>query len=165
MFFSYITVFNQRQMLKNIIIFLIINFAALGIGGFFTGPGVTSDWYIALNQAPWTPPGWVFGTAWTVIMLIFSIYLGILWGKLNNKRGLIVLFTIQLVLNISWNIVFFYFHDVMLGVIIISSLTVLLVLFFAKYWNPLKIMSFLVLPYILWLCIATSLNMYIMVMN
>lgn len=41
------------------IIFLILNFAALAIGGLSTSSGVTSEWYNALNKAPWTPPGWV----------------------------------------------------------------------------------------------------------
>jgi hypothetical protein len=34
---------------KNIIIFLIINFAALGIGGFLMGEGPSGD----INKAPW----------------------------------------------------------------------------------------------------------------
>ncbi|MEM6378823.1 MAG: TspO/MBR family protein, partial [Bacteroidota bacterium] len=57
------------NMLARVIIFLILNFVALGIGGFFTGPGTSSEWYNNLNQAPWTPPGWVFGAAWTTIMI------------------------------------------------------------------------------------------------
>ena len=40
--------------------FLIINFGGLAIGQVWTGDGVTSEWYTSLNQAPWTPPGWVF---------------------------------------------------------------------------------------------------------
>jgi len=35
-----------------IIIFLLINFGALALGGLFTGKGVPSDWYQELNKAP-----------------------------------------------------------------------------------------------------------------
>jgi len=44
-------------------LFLLINFAALALGGLATSDGVVSLWYQNLNQAPWTPPGWVFGAA------------------------------------------------------------------------------------------------------
>ena len=60
---------------KNIIIFLIINFAALGIGSFLMGEGPSGEYYQSTNKAPWTPPGWVFGAAWTLIMVCFSVYM------------------------------------------------------------------------------------------
>ncbi len=78
-------------MIKKILIFLVINFAALGIGGFFTGPGVSSDWYTNLNQAPWTPPGWFFGAAWTTIMICFSFFMAFLYEKSYFKKEIIVL--------------------------------------------------------------------------
>ncbi|MDG2281196.1 MAG: tryptophan-rich sensory protein, partial [Flavicella sp.] len=53
-------------MIKRILLFLVLNFTALAVGGLFTGTGVSSDWYQNLNQAPWTPPGWVFGFMWTL---------------------------------------------------------------------------------------------------
>lgn len=62
-------------MIARIALFLVLNFAALGIGGLFSGQGVPSDWYTGLNKAPWTPPGWVFGSAWTIIMICFAIYM------------------------------------------------------------------------------------------
>ena len=55
-------------------IFLIINFTALALGGLFTSKGVPSEWYIALLKAPWTPPGWVFGFAWSIIMICYGFY-------------------------------------------------------------------------------------------
>ena len=42
-------------MILRILLFLIINFGGLFIGGLFTGEGVPSDWYQNLNKAPWTP--------------------------------------------------------------------------------------------------------------
>ena len=62
-------------MVLRIIIFLFINFTGLFLGGLFTQEGVPSDWYQNLNKAPWTPPDWLFGFAWTTIMICFSIFL------------------------------------------------------------------------------------------
>ena len=152
-------------MIIRVIIFLIINFAALGIGGLFTSKGVPSDWYINLNKAPWTPPGWVFGAAWTTIMIGFAFYMANLWPLTENKKIIISLFTIQLILNILWNPIFFQFHNVAFGLFVIIALTILIGFFFIYYYPVLKIKSALLIPYFLWLIIATSLNVYILIKN
>ena len=64
------------KQLKLTIIFLVVNFGGLTIGSFLMGTGPNGDWYTNINKAPWTPPGWVFGVSWTLIMICFSIYLG-----------------------------------------------------------------------------------------
>ncbi len=152
-------------MLVRLVIFLVINFGALAIGSYFTGPGVSSDWYVNMNKAPWTPPGWVFGAAWTTIMICFSIYLALLWDKVKDKNFLIGLYIFQVILNISWNPVFFKFQNVGLGIIVISSLALLVYYFIFHYWSKLKAKSLLMLPYAIWITIATSLNVYAWVMN
>jgi tryptophan-rich sensory protein len=48
---------------------------------------------------------------------------------------------------------------------IITLLTLLMGYFLLNYWPVLKIYSLLVLPYVLWLIIATSLNGYILLKN
>ncbi|MAZ94037.1 MAG: tryptophan-rich sensory protein [Bacteroidales bacterium] len=152
-------------MTLRLIIFLAINFGALALGSFFTGKGVPSDWYVGLTKAPWTPPGWVFGFAWSTIMICFSIYMAYLWPVVENKNLLIALFLIQWVLNIAWNPAFFYYHNVILGLVIISALTILIGVFLFIHWPELKLKSVLLLPYLIWLLIATSLNGYILLKN
>ena len=152
-------------MIYKLIIFLIINFGALAIGGIFTGAGVPSDWYNGLAKAPWTPPGWVFGFAWTTIMICFSIYLAYLWPVAENKKLLLILFIVQWILNVSWNPAFFYYHHVFLGLVIISALTIIVGIFLLLYWPELKFITVFILPYFLWLLIATSLNGYILLNN
>jgi len=152
-------------MIYRLIIFLLINFGALAVGGLFTGKGVTSSWYLDLTKAPWTPPGWVFGFAWTMIMICFSVYLTYLWPVAKNKNILIFLFILQWLLNVSWNPTFFYFQNVTTGLILIAGLTVLIGFFLFIYWSELKFKSILILPYLIWLIIATSLNGYILLKN
>jgi len=152
-------------MLFRIIIFLVLNFAALGLGGLFPSTGVASDWYVNLNKAPWTPPGWVFGAAWSTIMICFALYMAYAWEKESNKKLLIGLFSVQWVLNISWNPVFFKFHAMLMALILITSLTALVAYFLFSYWPQMKSKSILILPYFLWLLIATSLNAYALIYN
>ncbi|MCW8897121.1 MAG: tryptophan-rich sensory protein [Flavobacteriales bacterium] len=152
-------------MFLKIIIFLVINFAALGIGSYFTSTAVTADWYQNLNKAPWTPPGWFFGFAWTTIMICFAVFMAYVWQLNENRNLLIVLFVIQWILNVSWNPVFFKYHQVAFGLFIIVLLTVLMGYFFFAYLPQLKVKTLLVLPYFIWLLVATSLNAYILVRN
>jgi len=152
-------------MVTRTIIFLILNFGALAIGGIFTGEGVPSDWYASLNKAPWTPPGWVFGFAWTTIMICFSVYLAYLWPKIDNKPLIIGLYLAQWILNVAWNPIFFYLHQVANALIVICLLTLLVGFFLFYFRSLLKTKSLLILPYFIWLLIATSLNGYVFIMN
>ena len=148
-----------------IIGFLFLNFGALALGGLFAGSGGGSNWYAELNKAPWTPPGWVFGFAWTTIMLCFSVYMATLYTKTKSVKTIIILYAIQWMLNVAWNPVFFYFHKANTGLILIVCLTILVAYFLFNFRGDLKAYSILILPYFIWLCIATSLNAYISLMN
>jgi tryptophan-rich sensory protein len=151
-------------MVYRIIFFLVLNFGALVIGSYFTEAGVSSEWYSNLDKAPWTPPGWMFGVAWSAIMICFAIYMA--YGtKQINSRGLLSTFAVQWVLNVLWNPVFFYYHNAAVGLIIISALTILVAYMFYHYWSRLKTKSLWLAPYVLWMLIATSLNAYIFIKN
>ena len=144
--------------------FLIINFGALFIGSLLMGNGPTGDWYQSLNKAPWTPPGWVFGAAWTSIMICFSIYMSRL-TKISNLSSINILFGIQVILNIAWNYLFFNQQLVLIGLFEIIVLTLLIITMFFLYFRYLSWYSFLIAPYMIWLCIATSLNAYVYLYN
>lgn len=152
-------------MITRVIVFLVLNFGALALGSYFTGKGVPSEWYLSLNKAPWSPPGWVFGAAWTTIMICFSFYMAYLWPQVDNKAFLVGLYMVQLVLNISWNPAFFYYQNILAGLLIIVGLTVIVGYFLIYFWPSLKLKSVLIFPYFIWLLIATSLNLYIFLKN
>ncbi|WP_400078374.1 TspO/MBR family protein [Winogradskyella sp. R77965] len=148
-----------------LILFLVINFGGLAIGSYLMNDGPTSVWYTSLNQAPWTPPGWVFGAAWTLIMICFSVYLTYLFTYRNSKF-VITIYTLAFVLNVSWNYIFFNQHLVNIALVTIVALTLVISYFFISFGDEkLSKMKYLLLPYIIWLCIATSLNGYIVFNN
>lgn len=152
-------------MVLRIIIFLFLNFAALGIGGFFTSTGVSSDWYTNMNQAPWTPPGWVFGAAWTSIMICFSVYMAEVWKDNPSKGMLLSLYALQWLLNVAWNPIFFKYQAVFPALLIILALTLLIGYILFVYSGSLKWHSLWIAPYFIWLLIASSLNAYIYFYN
>ncbi|PQJ79127.1 TspO/MBR family protein [Polaribacter porphyrae] len=152
------------KQLKLTILFLIINFAGLALGNWFMGDAVQSEWYSNLNKAPWTPSGWVFGAAWTLIMICFSIYLGKLFLEDDSKK-MKSTFLFQFALNVSWNFFFFNQHLVAFSLFTILLLTSLLFIYFFKLSTKVGNYKYLLLPYMIWLCIASSLNLYILVHN
>ena len=152
------------SLLKKIVFFLFINFGSLGLGSWLMNNGPRSDWYNNLNQAPWTPAGWVFGVAWSFIMICFSVYMAYLFSQLTSEKVKIT-FSIQVFLNIIWNFIFFNQHLILLGLITIILLTIVVFYIFFSFRKIMKTKSLLLLPYMIWLLIATSLNAYILFNN
>lgn len=145
-----------------VILFLIINFGCLALGTVLMNNGPQTAWYINLSKAPWTPPGWVFGVAWSLIMVLFSFYLADIFSKFKSKE-LKIAFVIQVILNVSWNYFFFNQHLVLLGFINLLFLNIVLCyFFFTLSKNNTK---YLLIPYMVWMCIATSLNLYVLIHN
>lgn len=143
-------------------VFAVLNFSGLAIGGLFTGPGVASTWYAELPQAPWTPPGWVFGMAWTLVMLGFSFFMGGAWAAAESsspeKRRWAVDFGIAWLLNVAWNPVFFTWHSLAGGLVILLMLLAVLLRMGRRTTSGAWRWG--LLPYLVWLCVATSLNLF-----
>lgn len=148
-----------------ILLFLLLNFSALWIGQLFTGPAVASDWYQNMNKAPWTPPGWVFGFAWTFIMITYAVWMGTGWKRVENAQSFALLYAAQWILNVGWNPLFFYLWETEWALLVIILLTGVVLYSLLHYRRPMAYSSLWLLPYALWLCIATSLNAYIVWYN
>ena len=155
----------MKRKLSLLLIFGVLNFAALFVGGLFTADGVVSDWYTTLNKAPWTPPGWVFGAAWFTIMVLFSFFMTDLYQEAQNKKMIAGLYALQWILNAGWNPVFFSLRLTEIALVIITAL-LLLILAFHFIARRKSILQHLMLSvYSIWLIIATSLNAYIVFNN
>jgi tryptophan-rich sensory protein len=145
-------------------VFLVLNFGTWGIGTLLMDNGPQDSWYAALNKAPWTPPGWFFGVAWTTIMIAFSIYMAYLI-QAKSTTNIWLLFFVQFILNTSWNYVFFNQHLVLLGLMVIVLLTVVVGYFLLNFRNVMKQKTWLIVPYFIWLIVASSLNAYVYLNN
>lgn len=150
---------------KYTVIFLIFNFSGLAIGSWLMNNGPRVDWYLLLNKAPWTPPGWFFGLAWTSIMICFSIYLAKQFILTKQIRFLTTILFVEFILNVSWNYIFFNQRLIFVALIVLVFLTSLLFYYFFKLSDKVANYKYLLLPYMVWLCVAISLNLYILIHN
>lgn len=154
----------MKKYSKDLVLFLLINFGVLAVGGWLMGEGPSSVFYQNLNKAPWTPPGWVFGAAWTTIMICFSVYMAY-WKNSENTLAMWSLFALQVILNISWNPLFFKFYLPLISLIFIVLLTILVGYIYLRNTKKLGLKNWFIAPYLIWLIIATSLNAYIFLNN
>ncbi|MBS1774435.1 MAG: tryptophan-rich sensory protein [Bacteroidetes bacterium] len=150
------------------IIFLVINFGALALGSVLMGSTPAENrWYQSLQIAPWTPPGWFFGFAWTTIMICFSIFMwkASFWFSKSELSILYILFAIQFILNVIWNPIFFHWHKTGIALVTIVSLTLLIAWFTFKGIKNMGAWGILMLPYQIWLIVACTLNGYVYANN
>lgn len=148
-----------------LVLFLLLNFGALGLGSYLMGEGPMGLWYQELNKAPWTPPGWVFGAAWTLIMVALSIYMSKAVQVPQWSKTLIVLYALQWVLNVSWNPLFFMFHKMGASLVVMLLLIAVVAAMALVGKKELPLASWWLTPYLLWLSIAATLNGYALMHN
>jgi tryptophan-rich sensory protein len=146
-----------------LLFFLLVNFSGLALGSLWTDPGVNSEWYQNIIKAPWTPPGFVFGLSWTLIMICFSIFMTNLYERNDGSYNPIILFS--WFLNIIWNPLFFYLHWTWISAGVIILLTLVIGFLIHENRKQYKYLWLLLLPYFIWLNIATSLNLFTALVN
>jgi len=155
--------FPYLALLVNIFIPLTIGITA----SLFTEPEI-KGWYLALNKPTFNPPNWLFAPVWTTIYILIGLAAFRVWRNRTDTAGFkttLWVYAIQLVLNFSWSIVFFGMHQILGAFLVIVSLWVSIVLnmyYFGKYS---KIAAWLLLPYLLWVSFASTLNLAIYLLN
>ena len=120
--------------------------------------------YKKLQKSSLTPPGYVFGIAWTILYIILAIYF-ILGINLKGSNKAMAYFVAQMLLNVSWTYVFFGKNQRGLALTMIILMIILSLLSMKEMLNVNKYVAYLLIPYIGWLCFATYLNSYIILKN
>jgi translocator protein len=150
-----------------LIISLIACFAAAGIGGIFTAKTIPT-WYPTLKKPRYTPPNQVFGPVWTILYILMAISVFLVWQKGLSTEGVItpfILFWVQLFFNVLWSIIFFGMKSRGGGVIVIIVLWLLILATIVTSFQVSLWAGILLVPYIVWVSIATYLNVGIWRLN
>jgi tryptophan-rich sensory protein len=87
-------------------------------------------------------------------------------AEYSHKRSLaLMLYGGQLALNFIWSFLFFSLRSPSLGLIDIILLCLLISLTIIKAWSVSRLASLLLIPYLVWVMYATSLNAGIWLLN
>jgi tryptophan-rich sensory protein len=136
-----------------------------GLSGYFTASNIAT-WYVTLNKPFFNPPNYLFGPVWTVLYLMMGISLGmIINAKHSNKNKSLIIFSIQLVLNFFWSVIFFSLQSPGWAAIEIIAMWLSIIYMIRNFYKINKWAGWLQIPYLLWVTFASVLNISIYVLN
>ena len=150
-----------------LIVSIVACFAAAVIGSLFTFKAIP-DWYSGLKKPRYTPPNWAFGPVWTTLYVLMGISVFLVWQNglaINDVLLAFTLFWVQLVFNALWSIIFFGMKSKGGGVIIIITLWLLILATIIASFQVSGWAGALLIPYIIWVSIASYLNIGIWWLN
>jgi tryptophan-rich sensory protein len=159
---------NRSLSISLLLVFCIFIPLIIGfIGSFFTMTSVTG-WYLTLNKPWFTPPGWVFGPAWTILYILMGVaWWFVLRNGINSPpvKTATMWFLVQLVVNLLWSLVFFGMQSLLGGVIVILILILLIGITMLSFSKVSRESVILLIPYLCWTLFATILTISVYLLN
>ena len=128
---------------------------------------LNGSWYAAADKAPWTPPGWMFGSVWLVLYAAMAVAAWLVWRQQRfPRRKALKVYGGLLLLNLSWPLVFFGMYPMMgtaalwLALLVIAAHAVMAAFAVLRFGPISTAAGLLMLPYVSWLVFSASLNLY-----
>ncbi len=146
---------------------VVLTLGAGFIGSLATRQSV-STWYTTINKPPISPPNWLFGPVWTVLFVLMGIAFYLVWNKGFSEppvKNAIIIFLIQLVLNIIWSFLFFGLRSPSFAFVEIIILWIAILFTIIYFSKVSSVAGYLLIPYIFWVSFASILNGWITILN
>ena len=131
------------------------------------GSAADNPWFAMLAKPSTYPPPKVFGIVWTVLYALMGVALALVcpaWGA-RFRAAAIVLFVIQLALNLAWSPVFFALHEIKIALAVLLALDVAALITTALFWRVRRLAAWLMVPYVAWILFAAVLNWQFLELN
>jgi len=157
---------NVPESIKLIVSITICLFAGF-LGSFFTIPAIPT-WYATLTKPSFAPPDWLFFPVWTTLFVMMGISLYLVWRRgLEGQqvKNALVIFAVQLILNVLWSAAFFGLRSPLSGLIEISILWISIAFTIMIFMKISRTAGLLLIPYIIWVSFAAILNFMIWRLN
>lgn len=133
------------------------------VGSVFVGVGM--EWFGGLDVPSQFVPNWVIPVVWTIIYILAGVVLINLIKNEKLSKNLRILFIINGILNVLWCLVFFALKQTQLGniVIVINAYFACYLIYTLQKTN--KLYAAILTIYPIWVCIATTLNTCLWILN
>ncbi len=147
-------------------VFLVICLGAGGLGAIATTPEI-DGWYKTVAKPTWNPPNYVFGPVWTTLFAMMAIGAWLVWRRAGfvAVRVPLLLFSVQLILNVSWSWIFFGLHQPGWAFVEIIILWFAIIATMTSFFFYSTVAGSLLIPYLVWVTFAMVLNFAIWRMN
>jgi benzodiazapine receptor len=137
------------------------------LSGEIAGSGANNPWFASLVKPAIYPPPQTFGIVWGVLYVLMGFAAALVcaaWGA-KGRTFALVLFAVQLVLNLAWSPLFFAFHEIRYALYLLCALDFVVLLTLAAFWRVRWLAGALLVPYLAWIGFATFLNWQFLVLN
>ena len=137
-------------------------FMAAASGALFR-PG---DWYRSLAKPAWTPPNGLFPVVWGILFTLMAISAWLVWQEQGSGAAIpLTLFAGHLVINAAWSYLFFGLRrmDWAMGDVILLWIMIAFLIFL--FGQISLISGLLLVPYLLWVTVASALNFSLLRLN
>lgn len=158
--------FSVREIPK-LVISIIIVFLAGAVGTVYTLPEITG-WYANLLKPSLTPPNWAVGPIWSTLYVLIGIALFLIWREGLERKDVkvaIIIFAVQLAINVIWSLVFFGGHNLFGGLILVIMLWISILINIIVFYRISKTAGLILIPYLIWITIASYLNYGVYILN
>jgi len=127
-----------------------------------------NNWYSLLIKPSWSPPAWLFGPVWAFLYILIAISFGRVFILAYQKKIAFII-ALPFILNLIFN---FAFTPLQFSAknLVLASFDILLVLFMLIWgmiaiYPYMKWITYIQIPYLLWVSFATVLQITITYLN
>lgn len=156
---------SSRDLL-GLLAFVVLCLSVSAIGGAITATSVDT-WYQDLQKPSFNPPDWVFAPVWTALYVLMAIAGWRVWRAAQTETGrkALLVFTLQLGLNLTWSIVFFGLQRIGWALAEIVVLLCVIIANTVMFWRIERLAGMLLVPYVAWVAFAAMLNAALWYLN
>jgi translocator protein len=137
------------------------------LSGQLANSGYGNRWFNALAKPEIVPPGWVFGLVWSILYILLGLAVAMVLHARGAKGRVpaLSLFGAQFLLNLAWSPIFFAAHQVSVAAWMIIAILLLSIATTFAFARIRKVAAWLIVPYLVWLSLASILTWQIDAMN
>lgn len=147
-----------------LLMWLGICYGLAALGGYATSQGL-GQYYQTLAKPAWTPSGMIIGLIWQILFGLMAVSAWLVWRRAGWYHLGIVLFIVQLLLNLGWSYAFFVMQCPEIAFYELSVLWLSILATAILFWPVSRLATALLLPYLAWVAFAGYLNYTIWQMN
>jgi len=137
---------------------------AAGSGYWVSSSG---DWYAGLNRPAWQPPDFVFGLIWPYNFVMLGVAAYVVSQRL--ERSLVVAWLLFLAISVIaalvWAQQFYVPHNLVVAAAALTAAALFTIPVVAIAWRASAVVGALLLPYQVWVLLATALSIAYARMN
>ena len=154
-----------NQNIKTLIIAIIIPLLVGFISFLLTKEGI-SNYSNNLIKPSFAPPSYLFGIVWTILYILMGISSYIIYNDISSHKNIcLLIYSLNLVLNFLWPIIFFNLELRLFAFIFIIFLDIVVIYMIICFHGISKKAAYLQIPYLIWLIFATILNFSVYFLN